>query len=269
MPLLAVAGSVAGSVISGIAGSKAASTQQQAAQNAAALAKNNGQQSQDYLNSNLQQNQQNQNPYLQAGTKAISSLSGMQPFSSPTGVTEQNDPGYQFRLQQGQKALENSAAARGGLLSGGTAKAINDYAQGSASSEYGNVYNRALQTYQTNANNQFGIAGIGQGAANELGAAGQNAASLNSNILGNETNQVNQQNNNAAAARASGYTSLGNAIGGGLSNAGQGVMDISNLANSNGAGFWNTALGRNSNQPDQITSSGGLKWYGYPGQGQG
>ena len=41
-----------------------------------------------------------------------------QNFTSPTDVTEANDPGYQFRLSQGQKALENSAAARGGLLSG-------------------------------------------------------------------------------------------------------------------------------------------------------
>jgi hypothetical protein len=252
MPLAAVAGSVAGSVIQGIAGSKAAGAQQQAAQQASALAKNNGTQAIDYSNAQLQQNQQNQNPYLQAGTKAISSLSGMSPFAAPTNVTEQNDPGYQFRLQQGQKALENSAAARGGLLSGGTAKAINDYAQGSASNEYGNVYNRALQTYQTNANNQFGLAGIGQGAANELGAAGQNASGLNANILGNETNQVNQQNNNAAAARASGYTSLGNAIGGGLSNAGNGLMQISQLNALN-----------NAYKPDQIKSSGSNTWYGY------
>jgi hypothetical protein len=50
-----------------------------------------------------------------------------QTFQAPTSVTEQNDPGYQFRLQQGQDALQNSAAARGGLLSGGTAKALSDY----------------------------------------------------------------------------------------------------------------------------------------------
>lgn len=252
MPLAAVIGSGIGSVIQGISGSKAAGAQQQSAQNAAALAKNNGNQAIDYQNSQLQQNQSNQNPYLQAGTKAISSLSGMSPFSSPTGVTEQNDPGFQFRLQQGQKALENSAAARGGLLSGGTAKAINDYAQGSASNEYGNVYNRALQTYQTNASNQFGLAGIGQNAASELGAAGQNASRLNASILGNETDQVNQQNNNATAARASGYTSVGNAIGGGLSNVGNGLMQISQL----------NALNNAYAQPDQINSSGGLTWYG-------
>jgi hypothetical protein len=50
-------------------------------------------------------------------------------FSAPTALTEQNDPGYQARLQLGQQALQQSAAARGNLLTGGTAQALNQNAQ--------------------------------------------------------------------------------------------------------------------------------------------
>jgi hypothetical protein len=71
-------------------------------------------------------------------------------FQAPTSVTEQNDPGYQFRLSQGLQALQQSAAGQGQLNTGGTLKGIEDYAQNDASQEFQNVYNRALQGYQTN-----------------------------------------------------------------------------------------------------------------------
>jgi len=54
----------------------------------------------------------------------------------------QTDPGYLFRLSEGQKVLENSAAARGGLLSGQTGKALQQYGQNFASNEFGNIYDR-------------------------------------------------------------------------------------------------------------------------------
>src|SRR5207253_2960188 len=122
-------------------------------------------------------------------------------FEAPTGVTEQNDPGYQCRLQQGQQALENSAAARGGLFSGNTAKALSDYAQGSASNEYGNVYNRALQTYGTNYNTfrnnnadlysrLTGLSGQGLSAAGTLGGQLQSGAGNMANIYGNSSNSI-------------------------------------------------------------------------------
>lgn len=68
-------------------------------------------------------------------------------FTAPTGVDEQNDPGYQFRLNQGNQALNRSAASKGTLLSGGTQKALARYNQDYASNEFQGVYNRALSTY--------------------------------------------------------------------------------------------------------------------------
>jgi hypothetical protein len=54
----------------------------------------------------------------------------------------QADPGYGFRMSEGMKALENSAAARGGLLSGATLKGVSRFGQDLASNEYQNAFNR-------------------------------------------------------------------------------------------------------------------------------
>jgi len=151
-------------------------------------------------------------------------------FQSPTDVTEQNDPGYQFRLQQGMQALQNSAAARGGLLSGGTAKALTDYNQNAASGEYSNVYNRALQNYNTNDNtftndqtNTFNrlmaLQSGGQVSANNLSASGITAAGNAANIGLTSAGQIGQQLNNAGAATASGYVGSANAINGAIGGA--------------------------------------------------
>lgn len=71
-------------------------------------------------------------------------------FVAPDAETFKQDPGYQFRLKEGSKALQNSAAARGTLLTGATAKALQGYGQEQASQEYGAAYGRALQGYGVN-----------------------------------------------------------------------------------------------------------------------
>jgi hypothetical protein len=161
-----------------------------------------------------------------------------QTFQAPTDVTEQNDPGYQFRLQQGQQALQNSAAARGGLLSGGTAKALSDYNQNAASAEYGNVYNRAYNKFTTDYNqfqqgqtNQFNryasLAGLGQTSAQQLSNSGLTTANNVASINANAGQQIGQNINNAGAANASGYVGSANAINGAI---GGGTSTLSQLA---------------------------------------
>jgi hypothetical protein len=111
------------------------------------------------------------------------------------------DPGYGFRIKEGMKGLQNSAAARGLLSSGSTLKGITDYSQGQASQEYGNAYQR----YQTNRANQLnpltGILGMGQTATNNTSAA---------------AGQLGQGLGQAAAAtgnvNASAYMNTGNAL---------------------------------------------------------
>lgn len=111
------------------------------------------------------------------------------------------DPGYAFRLAEGNKALDRTAAARGGLLSGGAMKAAQRYGQDMGSQEYMNAFNR----YQTNRANQLNplqsLMGAGQTSANTLTtAAGQLGSDLGQNALG------------AGNARASGYMGQANAL---------------------------------------------------------
>ena len=67
---------------------------------------------------------------------------------------DENSPAYQFRLQEGLKALQNSAAARGNLRGGATLKGITDYAQGAASQEYEASHRRALSDYDARRGNR-------------------------------------------------------------------------------------------------------------------
>jgi hypothetical protein len=128
----------------------------------------------------------------------------------------QADPGYAFRLAEGQKALERQAAARGGLISGAALKAAGRYGQEMGSQEFTNAFNR----YQTNRANQLNplqsLAGLGQTSANIMGTAGQNFANQ-ANQLG-MTNAANQgnlalQRGNIAATQYGNYANvLGNAL---------------------------------------------------------
>jgi hypothetical protein len=105
-------------------------------------------------------------------------------------------PGYQFRLAEGQRAAERSAAARGSLASGSTLRALARYGEGLASQEYDNFSNRLAS-----------LIGIGQNAATTAGGFGmQTGANIGQNYA------------NIGNARASGYANqaniYGNMIGG-------------------------------------------------------
>lgn len=76
-------------------------------------------------------------------------------FTQPTIDEAMADPGYQFTLQEGDKNLQNWAAARGTLNDSSTAKALIDYGQGAATTQYGNVWDRAMNTYNTNTQTQY------------------------------------------------------------------------------------------------------------------
>lgn len=120
------------------------------------------------------------------------------------------DPGYDFRQQEGQRGVENSAAARGGILSGGALKAIARYNSDFASGEYGAAYNRFNNDQTTRFNRLSALAGTGQTATNDGIAAGNQLTSNLQTGVNNVTNNIS----NAANARASGYVNTGNAITG-------------------------------------------------------
>jgi hypothetical protein len=117
------------------------------------------------------------------------------------------DPGYGWRLQQGNQALQNSAAAGSGVLSGAALKDLIGYNQGAASQEYGNAFNR----YTTQQNNIFSrlssLANLGQNAAAGVGQQGTALAGNAGQFL-----------SNAGTAEGAGIVGAGNALSNGASN---------------------------------------------------
>jgi len=127
-------------------------------------------------------------PYLQAGGGAATTLADLM---APGGALTKQftaadmqtlDPGYQFRIDMANKALQASAAARGGALGGGTLQSLANLNQNLASSEMQNAFNRFQTQQQQRYSQLMGLAGVGQNAANVSGAnllnAAQQAAAL-------------------------------------------------------------------------------------------
>ena len=107
------------------------------------------------------------NPYIGAGQTAVTNLAQL--ASGPGFTFSQDDPSYQWRLQEGQKALERSAAAHGVTQSGGMLKALTRYAQGAASTEYGAAFDRYQREKQGNASIFANLAGMGLTAGGRAG----------------------------------------------------------------------------------------------------
>lgn len=92
-------------------------------------------------------------PYRDAGSTGVSALSDLvtsKPQFSFTPQDLQNEPGYQFQLNQGTEAINNSASSKGTLQSGNTLKALTEFGQGLAGTSYQNAFNRAKTTFDTN-----------------------------------------------------------------------------------------------------------------------
>jgi hypothetical protein len=191
-----------------------------------------------------------------ASPNALMQLHDMAGIARPGEATardydfQSTDPSYKWRLEQGQEALDRSAASRGMLLSGAQLRGSQEFGQNAASQEYGAQFGRvsgmaddaqrgaagisalqqgqgsALADLATGRGTALGNLAIGQGTAlNSLGQTNLgNLTTLNTNYGNNlvdirqsGVNNVNANNQNAAAARASGYLSTGAAIQNGLS----------------------------------------------------
>jgi hypothetical protein len=113
------------------------------------------------------------NPYISAGSTAAGQLSDL---ANQKFTFSPDDPSYQWRLQQGQQALERSAAARGAVQGGGVMKALTNYAQGAASQEYQAAFDRFNTTRQTSAGMLSNLAGMGLNASTTAGVNDINAA---------------------------------------------------------------------------------------------
>lgn len=206
--------SIAGGLIGGSSAKKAAKIQAQAAREAIAAQKEM-----------FAKQTELQAPFRQAGITSqnqlltLLGLTGGNASSAEYGSAAQPfgmdqfeaDPGYAFRMSEGMKAIERSAAARGGLISGATYKGINRFGQDAASQEYQNAFNRYQTERQARLSPLMGLTASGQGATNQLTAA-----------AGNLGQGLAQGYGNLGQAQASGYVGMGQAAMqglGGISNA--------------------------------------------------
>ena len=158
-----------------------------------------------------------QEPFRQVGVNALAQYpTAAAPTYTPFGMPQfQTDPGYNFRLAEGLKALERSASARGLLQSGGTLKGIQQYGQNIASDEYQNAFNRYLLE-QTKMREErlspleYQI-GLGQAAA-----SGQAA---NVGTTANSISELTQALGNIGAQRAVAQGNIAASTAGNIGNA--------------------------------------------------
>ena len=169
------------------------------------------------------------------------------------------DPGYQFRLSQGQEATNRMANMGGGMISGNALKGQEDYTQNAASQEFTGAFNR-FQTGRTNIYNTLaGIAGLGQQSLNTTANAGTTAA-------GNAGNAITA----AGAAQAAGTVGSANALAGGITGAGQGYMLSQLLAPKSSVNYGLTSgSGYGGTQGTNLDYMNGGQGLSYGGSGTG
>ena len=199
MPWMIAAASLASGYLGSRSAKKAADVQAQATQSA-----------QDVQERMFNKQVELQEPFRQAGINALNKLIPLSDYTKFGMDQFTQDPGYAFRLSEGMKALDRTAAARGGLLSGATLKGAQRYGQEMGSQEYMNAFNR----YQTERNAQLNplqsLAGVGQTATGAL-----------TNAYGAFGAQTGQNLQDIGSARASGYLGGQNALNQALGQFGQ------------------------------------------------
>lgn len=151
-------------------------------------------------------------PWRAAGEQSLNRLMGLLNDGSLTsrfaGQNVQNEPGYAFGMQEGMRAIDNSASARGGI-GGAALKAGARFAQDYAGTKYGQAFDRWRMENSDTFNRLSGLAGTGQQINAANSAAGQNYA----NHAG--SNAIGLGNANAAATLARGNI-YGNALNQGV-----------------------------------------------------
>ncbi len=207
-PIVSAVGSIAGGLIG-------ADRQADAAEDAADESSAANRYATDMQREMFDLQREDQAPWRETGTNALNELwSQRGNLTRQFGMSDfQADPGYDWRMQQGNQAIERSAAARGNLLSPATMKALQEYGQGMASQEYGNAYNRFVGNQENAGNFYRSLSGLGLTSAQGLSGAAQNYANNVGNLA--MSNAGNQANAGFAQSRAygSGINQLTGALG--------------------------------------------------------
>lgn len=210
---------VAAAAVGVIGGAVIGNQQQNAAEDAAAAQQQSAADAQAESRRQFDLTRADTAPYREAGVASLNDLrAGLGPngeFNRQFTMSDfQADPGYQFRLQQGEQALNRSIAARSGVLSGGAVKAGMQFNSGLASQEYGAAWDR-FQNERTGKFNRLAtVAGIGQTGLNAANQAGQNNVSNQIDAMYGSANAAGA----LAGARANNTAGIVNGIGSAFNN---------------------------------------------------
>lgn len=216
---VAAIGAVGGAAIGAYGANKAANTQADAANRAGQLSQDQYNQTRADQQAQLAQQRADGAPYRDAGYGALSQLvggtTGNKDLTRAFSMADfQADPGYGFRLQQGEQGINRAATASGSRYSGATLKALSRFNSGLASQEYGAAEQRFTANQGNTFNRLSALSGTVQTAVSQAGQASQNAYGAIGNAGNANANMQGNAAQGAAAARASGYVGVGNAING-------------------------------------------------------
>jgi hypothetical protein len=253
------AGSVIGGGLSYMGSQNAADAQRDAAERSAAVQKEMADKSIAAQREMFDIGRTDLQPYRESGVTAQNQLFQLLGLGGDTTAPEYGkytkdfgmsdfttDPGYQFRLDQGMKALNASAAAKGMGMSGANIKGAIGYG-----TDMGNqYYQQAFNNYQTNRANRLSplmdFTRLGQasaaGSAAQAGALGANLGNTYSNLGTN----LGKAATDAGAATAGGYVAGGNAINSTIGSLGNQYMNAQNAANQ--TSYQNSLLAALNNQ---------------------
>jgi len=238
---LALIGGTAASGISGLMGagaSKAAGQQQaQASMMSALIQAQQAQAAREQQERMYRESVERMEPFRQGGVAATNRMqelygiggsptaAGYGSYAQPFSMADvEMDPGYAFRVQQGQQAIDRSAAAKAGLQSGAALMAATEYGQTMGSQEYGNAYNRFLQQRELQLRALQGLASPGATTAAGMGnLATTTGANIANTMIGAGT-ALGQGIEQAGQARASSYMGGASALQGALQGVGQNAM---------------------------------------------
>ncbi len=241
-----VVGSVANGYMQGQAAKSAAQTQADAAARAQGQLIASGQEARDIYN-----------PYTSKGISALNKMSDDPYFTNQFNNQDLNAtlaPGYDFRLQQGQKANMQANNATGGMVGGNALKSLQDYTQNFASGEYANAFNQYQTQRQNIYTNLANIANLGmtgtQGQANAVMGTGTNIAS----------SMLAAGNAQAASTMAQGqiYGNMVQGVAGGVGAGMSGYMSAPTVGSTGSTANNLSSLNWQSPQIGSSGSSGGF-----------
>lgn len=252
---------IGSSVVGAVSANKAAGVQSKAIETGAKLEQEMGNKSLELQKELAEQQRTDFTPWREAGQNALQEITAgiasgefdpgkFEPsqfetpeFKAPSFSSITEDPGYQFRLQQGIEARDRSASSRGRLNSGAQQKGIENFAQGTASQEYGNAYARAQDDYSRDygaASDKYsreageyamesdrtgrkfnilsGLSGAGQSSAAGQAQVTSQLANNSSNIMAGMGSSQRGAAVGAGAARAGAYSGTAQSLNQAASN---------------------------------------------------